>query len=162
MSTSSDFRDLLFELSAAKAKFIVVGAYAVMHYTEPRYTKDLDIWIEPTVRNAQRVRLALGKFGAPLRRITVDDLCAPDMVVQIGVEPVRVDILTNIRGVQFSAAYREAEMAQYADVRVRILSFEHVRAAKKAAARPHDLQDVEALDRARAKRNPPKSRRPKG
>jgi hypothetical protein len=93
MRVSSDFRELLSALNAARARYIVVGAYAVMHHTEPRYTKDLDVWVEPTPANARRVLEALRAFGAPTESLAVEDLCDPGVIYQIGVEPVRVDVL---------------------------------------------------------------------
>jgi len=150
MSVSSDFRDLLFELTAAGARFLIVGAYAVIHHTEPRYTKDLDVWVEPTRANARRVHQALERFGAPLADLSVDDLTQPEIVFQIGVEPIRIDILTSIKGLTFTSAYRRAVAGKYADVTVKILSLSDVLRAKRAAGRPQDLLDAEKLERALA------------
>src|SRR5262249_2582435 len=99
-SISSDFRDLLYEFTVARVRFVVVGAYAVIQHTEPRYTKDLDLWIEPTAENARRVYRALGRFGAPLARLSTAELAQPQMVFQIGVAPVRVDLLTSVAGLR--------------------------------------------------------------
>jgi hypothetical protein len=147
MSVSSDFRDLLFELTAEGTRFLIVGAYAVIHHTEPRYTKDLDVWIDRTRANARRVHQALERFGAPLDNLTVEDLTQPEIVFQIGIEPVRVDILTSIEGLTFTSAYRRAVAGKYADVPVKILSLEDVLRAKRAAGRPQDLLDAEKLER---------------
>jgi hypothetical protein len=106
MSVSSDFRDLLFALNVARAQYIVVGAYAVIQHTEPRFTKDLDIWVDPTPRNAARVLRALDAFGAPTDGLMVNDLASPDVIYQIGVAPVRVDILTTVAGVRFASSGR--------------------------------------------------------
>jgi len=146
MNVSSDFRDLLFEFTAARARFLIVGAYAVMHHTEPRYTKDLDVWIEPTRSNALRVRQALERFGAPLANLSVDDLTEPEIVFQIGVEPVRVDLLTSIAGLRFGPAYRRAIVTSYEGVPVRILSLDDILRAKRAAGRPQDLLDAARLE----------------
>jgi len=162
MSVSSDFRDLLFELSAVGARFLIVGAYAVMHHTEPRYTKDLDVWVERTKTNARRVHRALDRFGAPLADLSVDDLTQPDIVFQIGVEPVRIDILTSIHGLTFPSAYKRAVAGQYADIPVRILSLADVLRAKRAAGRPQDLLDAEKLERALASEGDTKRRRGAG
>src|SRR5262245_31834440 len=113
MHLSSDFSDLISALSGAEARFLIVGAYAVMYHTEPRYTKDLDIWIEPTKANARRVMAALRLFGAPMQRISREDLSTPGIVYQIGVEPVRVDLLTSISGLEFGHAYENAVTTRY-------------------------------------------------
>ena len=94
MSPNSNFTNLLSALNACRAKYLVVGGYAVMLYTEPRYTKDLDIWIEPSPDNAARVYRALAGFGAPLSGIQVEDFTVPDLIYQLGMPPSRVDILT--------------------------------------------------------------------
>jgi hypothetical protein len=91
-------------LNGCGAKYLVVGGYAVMLYTEPRYTKDLDIWIEATPDNAARVFRALAEFGAPLTGIRAEEFSAPDLVYQLGMPPARVDILTSITGVDFEEA----------------------------------------------------------
>jgi hypothetical protein len=149
MKVSSDYRDLLSALSAAKTRFLVVGAYAVMHHTTPRYTKDLDLWVEPTEANAKRTFRALGEFGAPRARITAADLAQPGIVYQIGIEPVRVDILTSVPGLTFRGAYRRAVRLLYADIEVKALCLEDVLKAKRTAGRPQDLLDVERLEQAK-------------
>ena len=96
MATNRDFRDLFAALSDAGAEFIVVDAHAVMVHTEPRYTKDLDIWIRATPQNAAHAYRALQTFGAPLADLTVDDLATAGAVFQIGIAPNRIDILTEV------------------------------------------------------------------
>ena len=93
MGSNPDFRDLFCELNAADARYLIVGAYAVIYHTEPRYTKDIDIWVEPTVGNAARVHAALSRFGAPVDTLSVDDLTDPHLIYQVGIEPNRIDIL---------------------------------------------------------------------
>lgn len=93
MATNPDFKDLFSALCDAGAEFIVVGAHAVMYFTEPRYTKDLDVWIRPTRPNAEKVHRALTSFGAPMSDLTVEDLAGPGTIFQIGVAPNRIDIL---------------------------------------------------------------------
>ena len=105
MAANPDFKDLFSELYAAHAEFLVVGAHAVMFYTAPRYTKDLDVWVRPTAGNAARVHRALTAFGAPMSDLTNDDLARPGTIFQIGVAPNRVDILTSIEGVDFETAW---------------------------------------------------------
>ncbi len=89
---NSDFEELLSLFNANDVKYLVVGGYAVMLYTEPRYTKDLDIWIEPSEDNAARVFRALSKFGAPLSGLTPSDFAHEGCFYQVGIPPVRVDI----------------------------------------------------------------------
>jgi len=109
MRVSSDYRDLFKILNRYRVKYLVVGAYAVAYYTEPRFTKDLDIWVKPDMKNAQRVYQALKKFGAPLKNISVQDFTNKKLIYQIGVAPVRVDIIMGIPGINFDRAWLNRE-----------------------------------------------------
>src|ERR1700674_2798647 len=106
MAINPDFRDLFSELSAAEARYLLVGAYAVMLYTAPRFTKDLDLWIEASPENARRIHAALSRFGAPMSDLSLDDLASPGTVFQIGVEPNRIDVLTSVEGLRFEDAWQ--------------------------------------------------------
>ena len=122
MAVNPDFRDLFHALSAAEASFLVVGAHAVMYFTEPRYTKDLDIWVRPDAANAVKVWGALAAFGAPLHDLTVEDLSRQGTIFQIGIAPNRIDILTSIDGVQFDEAWPRRVHSSYGDVPIALLS----------------------------------------
>jgi Nucleotidyl transferase of unknown function (DUF2204) len=149
MATNRDFSDLLSELSAAEARFLVVGAHAVVYHSVPRYTKDLDLWIEPSLENARHVFAALQRFGAPLRDLKVEDLTTPGIIFQIGVEPNRIDLLTDIEGLDFESAWQRRVAATYGDVPISILSLDDLLASKRAAGRPQDLLDAEWLERSK-------------
>jgi hypothetical protein len=105
MKINSDYRDLLQSLNEEHVRYLVVGGYAWMVHTEPRYTKDLDIWIEPTPDNAAALLRALARFGAPTTGISVSDFVKPDVFFQIGVEPVRLNLMTSVPGLQFLEAW---------------------------------------------------------
>jgi hypothetical protein len=149
MATNPDFRDLLSALSAEGADFIIVGAHAVMFYTTPRYTKDLDVWVRPTRDNAERVHRALRAFGAPVIDLTVDDLATPGTIFQIGIEPNRVDIITSIEGVTFDEAWSRRVSSTYGGVAIALLSVPDLLTNKRAVGRRQDLLDVERLEYAR-------------
>lgn len=149
MNGNRDFRDILQCLNDAGAKYLIVGAYAVIYYTEPRYTKDLDIWVEPTPENARKVWAALVKFGAPLQDLTLADLNNPDVVFQMGIEPNRIDLIIDVEGLQFGEAWENRSMRQYEDQTVFVLSHDDITRAKKTAGRDQDLLDVKNLDRAK-------------
>jgi len=134
-------------LRDADACFLVVGAYAVAFHGEPRATGDLDIWIEATPENAQRVYTALRTFGAPLQELTEADLATPDVVFQIGVPPRRVDILTSITGVSFAETWPGRASATYGDVGFSIIGRDALIRNKLALGRPKDLLDVDLLRR---------------
>ena len=108
MTESPHYKELLQALNDCQVEYLIVGGYAVMKYTEPRYTKDLDVWVHNTTQNAARLFNALAKFGAPLQDdgVTPETFNQDGMVYQIGVAPVRIDILTQITGVQFAGAWQ--------------------------------------------------------
>src|SRR5277367_2285383 len=107
MAENPRYRELLLLLNELEVEYLIVGGFAVMKYGEPRYTKDLDVWVSNSAQNSGRVVAALKKFGAPLDhdRITADTFTDKQLVYQIGVAPVRIDILTGITGVEFRDAW---------------------------------------------------------
>ncbi|MCX5741848.1 MAG: nucleotidyl transferase AbiEii/AbiGii toxin family protein [Proteobacteria bacterium] len=141
-----DFAAMLSELSAAGADFIVVGAFALAAHGNPRATGDIDIWVRPTRANAERVLAALRRFGAPLFDLTVEDLADEQTVFQIGMPPVRIDILAGIDGVSFDEAWARREMADLGSLRAPVLAVVDLIANKRAAGRPKDLVDVAWLE----------------
>jgi|SRR5687767_2800747 hypothetical protein len=142
-----DFRDLLAEFNARQVEFLLVGAHALAAHGHVRATRDLDIWVRPSPENANRVLEAIRAFGAPLHDLTEKDLATPGVIFQIGVEPIRIDVLTVIDGVQFDEAWAERMISQYGDQPVGVLSREHLMKNKLTVARTQDLADVEALKR---------------
>lgn len=142
---NSDFRDLLLEFNAAGVEFLVVGAHALAAHGHVRATKDLDLWIRPSDTNAPRVLAALTRFGAPLHDLSVTDLSRPGLVFQIGIPPVRIDLITAIDGVLFEDAWPDRMEAVFGTVKVPVLSRHHLIANKSASGRLQDLADIERL-----------------
>jgi predicted nucleotidyltransferase len=142
---TSDFRDVLQCLNASGAKYLIAGAYAVMRCTEPRATKALDLWIENSSENTQRVFHGLVQFGAPLDRISPADLEKPEMVLQIGVAPFRVDVLTSLPGLRSQDAWERHETVLWDGVEAHFISKKDLIRAKKVAGRPNDRQDLKRL-----------------
>lgn len=136
------FAEMLSALSAGDVEFLVVGAFALAAHGNPRATGDIDIWVRPARENAERVMRVLEAFGAPLFDLTVDDLIHDDTVFQIGVAPVRIDILTGIDGVAFDTAWNRRVMADLGSLAVPVLALEDLAANKRAAGRPKDLADL--------------------
>jgi len=137
-----DFAEMLSELTAAGVEFIVVGAFAVAAHGNPRATGDIDIWVRPTRENAAKVLQALRAFGAPLFGLTIDDLADEQTVFQIGVAPVRIDILAGIDGVRFEDAWPRRVSAKLGPSQVPVLSLIDLAVNKRAAGRPKDLVDL--------------------
>jgi hypothetical protein len=142
---NSDFKDLLRIFNEGNVRYLVVGGYAVIKYTEPRYTKDLDVWVEASPTNAKAVFAALRQFGAPLSRITAADFAKEGCIYQMGRPPARVDVVTSIKGVQFAAAWLNRVASDFDGVPAPVLSREHLLINKRAVGRPQDLMDVNGL-----------------
>jgi len=141
-----DFAEMLSALSAAGAEYLVVGAHALAAHGRPRATGDLDIWVRPSSDNADKVWAALAGFGAPLSALKKQDLTTPGIVFQIGVEPVRIDILTAIDGVDFDGAWTRRIVVDVDGQSVPLLGKDDLIRNKRAAGRPQDLADVAALE----------------
>lgn len=152
MAIHQDFEDLLRCFNAARVRYLLVGAYAVSLYTEPRYTKDVDILVDTAPENAERVLEALQRFGAPVRELSVDDLTNPELVYQIGVAPVRIDIMMGIDGVDFVRAWPKRKTVPFGKTRAYVLALDDLIKAKRASARPQDRLDLQKLSKARAER----------
>ena len=143
---NQDFRDLFAEFNAREIDFLVVGAYAVAFHGHVRATKDLDVWVRPEADNARRVFRALQAFGAPTGDLTEDDFAHPDVTFQIGVAPIRIDVLSSIDGVEFGEAWANRQESTYGDQRIFVISRSDLIRNKRTAARLQDLADVEALE----------------
>ncbi len=144
---NEDFRDLLAALLAADARFLVVGAHALAVHGVPRSTGDLDVWIATDAANVALVWAALLRFGAPMASVNVsqDDLRRPDQVVQIGVPPRRIDILTSISGVGFEEAWSGRVSHGVGGLTVPFLGRAELVRNKRATGRAKDRADLEAL-----------------
>lgn len=151
-----DQRDLLYVFNARNVRYLIVGGYALSHYTEPRATKDLDLFLDSSPDNASRVFDSLAQFGAPLSGVTVDDFRDPDSIFQIGLPPHRIDILQGIDGVEFDAAWQASVEGTIGNgIPVRFISLEDLIKNKLTVGRLRDLADVEALREAEAANSKP-------
>lgn len=144
---NDDFRDLLATLLSAGVRFLVVGAHAMAIHGVPRATGDLDIWVDRGPANAEKVWEALLRFGAPLEALgfSRSDLTSPGSVVQIGIPPRRIDLLTEITGVGFEDAWGGRVMHSVGEMSVPFLGRKELLANKRATGRQRDLADLEAL-----------------
>ncbi len=145
MPANLHFKELLQKLNEYQVRYLVVGAYAVMNYTEPRYTKDFDIWVEPTLENAERVLRALADFGAPTSEVTIEDFTNSDLIFQIGIAPHRIDIIMGVKGVNFAEAWSRRVEAKFEDQTMDLICKSDLMISKQAAGRPQDLIDLEEL-----------------
>ena len=148
MLTSPDFRELLKLFEKHKIRYLIVGGYAVMKYSEPRFTKDLDVFIATDQDNANNVYAALKEFGAPLANLTPDDFAHKDYFYQMGRPPLRVDIMMSIPGIEFDEAWGKRETVELDDLKIFFISRSDLIRAKEASARPQDKIDADKLKEA--------------
>ncbi len=143
---NQDFQDILSAFCDEGVEFLLVGAYALAVHGLPRATGDLDLWIGTKEENPQRAWRALERFGAPLDQITVEDLSTADTVCQIGVEPLRIDVMTSIDGVEFEVAWSARIETEVAGITLPVISRSHLVQNKRAAGRPQDVADLARLE----------------
>jgi hypothetical protein len=144
---NQDFVDVLAALLAARARFLVVGAYALAAHGVPRATGDLDVWVANDSANAARIWEALVAFGAPIEALglTRADFETPGKVIQLGVRPRRVDLMTQISGVEFEPAWHSRVIERVAGLEVPFVDRDTLIRNKRASGRLRDLADLEAL-----------------
>jgi hypothetical protein len=144
MAENPHYRELLQLLNEFEVEYLIVGGYAVMKYGEPRYTKDLDVWVHNSAQNSLRLVGALKKFGAPLDHdeITAETFTEKQVVYQIGIAPVRIDILTEITAVEFADAWRKKVPSTFFGTPVNFISLDDLVTNKQALGRNTDLKDL--------------------
>jgi len=148
---NSDFRDILSAFCEEKVEFMLVGAYAVAAHGLPRATGDIDLWIKCSEKNAERVWAAIMNFGAPLANISKQDFSTRGNVVQIGVTPRRIDILTQITGVEYEEAEPQSITIEIEGIAIPVIGLAHLVQNKSAVGRPQDKADVARLQELRNK-----------
>lgn len=148
MAENQNFRELLLLLNDCEVEYLIVGGYAVMKYSEPRFTKDLDIWVGNAAENSRKIFAALARYGAPLRHdgVTEETFSVEKTVYQIGVAPVRVDFLTSISGCTFQEAWQRRAPGVMYGAPVNFISLRDLIVNKRAAGRSSDLDHLELLD----------------
>ncbi|MFC2149118.1 nucleotidyltransferase [Candidatus Auribacterota bacterium] len=152
MKIERDFEDLLRLFSKNKVRYCIIGAFAVAFYGRPQYTKDIDILIDPLEANAKKIVKALNDFGFGSLKLSADDFCKKGNIIQLGYEPVRVDILTSIKGLSFDRVWKNRIKGTYGKQRVNFISLDDLIKCKKISARNKDLADLEILQLAKRKR----------
>ena len=145
MFVNSDFTDLLRLFNAKSVEYLVIGGYSLIQYAEPRYTKDLDLWISTDPKNALSGFQSLKRFGAPLEGLTEEDFAEDGFFYQMGAPPMRIDILMGIPGIEFQTAWERRETVWFDDLPVLFISKQDLITAKRASGRPQDLIDADLL-----------------
>jgi len=147
LELANDYKEFLRLLRAHGVEYLLIGGWAVGYHGYPRATYDLDVWIATSPANAQRVATALAEFGFNVPDLSVDLFLQPDKIVRMGVEPVRIEVMTSISGVEFEECYRERLETELSDVTVNVIDLRHLMINKKASGRLKDLADLEQLSK---------------
>jgi len=145
MEVQKDFKELLELFNVHKVKYLIVGGYALAYYGAPRYTGDIDIFVQAERENALCILKALDEFGFGSIGLAEEDFQLPDNVVQLGYPPIRIDIITSISGVSWDQAYKGRAKGKYGDVPVYYIGREEYILNKRSSGRKKDLADIEAL-----------------
>lgn len=151
MKVEKDYEELLRLLNKHKARYCIIGAYAVAFYAKPRYTKDLDILIEPDVENGEKIVKALDAFGFRSLKLTAKDFCEKGNIIQLGYEPLRVDIITDTPGVSFDRIWQNKVTGVYGTEKVFIIGIDDLILMKRKSGRLEDKMDLELLIKAKNK-----------
>jgi len=140
-----DFKEFIQLLNVNQVKYLVIGGYAVAIHGHPRYTKDIDIWIEMTPENAQKLMIALTQFGFGNLGLSAEDFQTPDQIIQLGYPPNRIDLITTPDGVDFDTCYTSKIEMIISEIVVNFIDLANLRQNKKASGRLQDLADLENL-----------------
>ncbi len=143
---SKDYKEFLELLNEHSVRYLVVGGYAVAFHGHPRYTKDIDIWIELSLENADKILKALDKFGFGSLDLTPDDFLESDQIIQLGYPPNRIDILTTLKGLKFEDCYKARVEVEIQGLHLHFIDIENLKENKRATGRSQDLADAENLE----------------
>jgi len=142
---NQDFKEFIQLLNENQVKYLVIGGYAVAIHGHPRYTKDIDIWIEISKENAEKLITALTQFGFGSLGLTPQDFQSPDQVIQLGYPPNRIDLITTPDGVDFQTCYNSRTEVLLSDIVVNFIDLDNLKKNKLASGRFQDLADLENL-----------------
>ncbi|MEW5758190.1 MAG: hypothetical protein AB1755_01775 [Candidatus Omnitrophota bacterium] len=153
MELEKDFKELLKLFNKNKVRYCVVGAYAVAFYSKPRYSKDIDLLVEPDLENGKKIIKSLREFGFSSLKLKPEDFEREGAIIQLGYEPVRVDLLTSISGSKFKEIWRGRKTSKIAGQKIIIIGFRELIKSKKISNRPIDKIDVDYLLKFKNKRS---------
>jgi hypothetical protein len=146
MNLPKDFSEFIELLNAHQVRYLIVGGYAVGFHSRPKFTHDLDIWIENTQENALKVLVVLKDFGFGELDITINDLINPDTIIQLGYAPLRIDLITDLSGLNFSESYQKKIEGSYLGVTAYFIALDDLIINKQIAGRDKDLNDIKWIE----------------
>lgn len=147
-----DYEELLRLFNKYKVKYCIVGAFAIAYYALPRYTKDMDIFLEPSKENANRILKALNEFGFKALNFSIEDFMYEGKIMQLGYEPVRIDIITSIEGCSFDEVWKNKKRGRYGEENAYFIGLDELIKNKRVLKRKQDKADIEVLLAVKKKR----------
>ena len=145
MKTEKDYEEFLGLLNKHDVRYCIIGAFALAFHARPRFTKDLDILVEATTDNVKRLLVALGEFGFGSLNLSVEDFITKGNIIQLGYEPVRIDIITSIKGLEFADIWESRIQGSYGKQTVNFIDRQNLIRSKKLSNRAQDKADLELL-----------------
>jgi len=142
---NSDFKDLLEAFNDAEVRYLIIGGYAVIKHSEPRFTKDLDLWVATDSENSKRVYAALAEFDAPIEDLQPSDFAETTAFFTMGLPPTRIDIMFDLNGVDVEQVWERRVDGMFGDVPVHFIGRDDLIANKESVGRLQDLADAEKL-----------------
>jgi hypothetical protein len=146
MLINQDFKEFIELLNGHEVKYLVIGGYAVAFHGHPRYTKDIDLWIYPEKENIEHLLQGLKDFGFASLGLQADDFLDPEQIIQLGYPPNRIDLLTELAGVEFLSCYSKKVTVEIQGTSINFIDLESLKQNKKATGRHQDLADVQNLE----------------
>ena len=145
MELDRDFKEFIALLNERQVEYLIVGGYAVVAYGYHRFTGDLDVWINPSTENAKKILDVLKAFGFGKLKLTLRDLTSKDKIIQLGYEPLRIDLITSVEGLDFVDCYRRRKSRKADGIKIHLLGLDDLRKNKKLVGRDRDLEDYKHL-----------------
>ena len=147
MRVEKDFKEFIALLNKFDIRYLIIGGFAYSFYVEPRYTKDIDILISQSEKNVDKILQVLQNFGFEDIDLTEKDFFEPEQVIQLGIAPVRIDILTSLKNMEFTKLWKNRVMGHYGDIKVNFISKKYLIKLKQSSGRMQDLADIEKLEK---------------
>jgi len=145
MRVEKDFKEFIALLNKNGVKYLVIGGFAFAFYAKPRFTKDIDFFVEASEENSKKIIKALNQFGFSSMGLTEADFWKPRQIIQLGYQPMRIDIVTTVSGLEFEDAWANRVTGKYGDVDCFFISKEDLIKKKQTSGRPQDIADIKFL-----------------
>lgn len=149
MELPNDFKEFIELLNEHNVQYLIVGGYAVGFHSRPKFTHDIDFWIKNTSENAALIVKVLNDFGFENLDITIEDLKSPNKIIQLGNEPMRIDLMTSVSGLNFNSSFKNKVVAKYFDVNANFINIKDLIQNKRESGRKKDLFDIEWIEQYR-------------